>query len=105
MLQGWNTQVETWSSAQMNKYLKWSSTTVPPTTSDYSGLTDYASLNPTVPSAVEMTTFVPGENSVITTNDAGLGLFEGLYTPPTLESVLGGIFQDPGSAMARYTCG
>ena len=75
MLQGWDTTVETWSAAQMNKYMDWSSSVVPPTTSQYSNMTDYAGAPSTT--TVEMTTFSPGQNTVLTTNDpSGLNVLE-----------------------------
>ena len=96
MLKGWNPLVETWSTSPMNEYLDWSSSSVGPTLGDYSGATDFASLNPAAP-VVESTTFVPGQDTVITTNDAGMGLFPESDAPPTLESVLGGIFSQDTS--------
>jgi len=96
MLQGWNPLVETWSSSQMDQYLEWSSTTEPPTASDFSGPTDYASPNTTVP-AVETTTFAPGENNVITTNDP-TGVFPERNIP-SLDEVMANIYARTGEGL------
>ena len=92
MLQGWTDINPTnWSAAQRAKYMDWSNTVEPQSVPDYSGPTEYAGVE-AGGTEVEMTTFVPGQNNVITTTDqAGITFQEEWGTLPTLDDILGNV--------------
>ena len=68
MANGWDLDQNRWSFAQNKRYNEWAkfATSVD---NDYSNMTEFAGTTLEATPPTEITTFRPGENSVVTTND------------------------------------